>query len=80
MYKGNPPGTVIETEYGKVIKMICIGYICDGCKHLREKIDGWKPACDAFPAGIPNEHALYANRTDTPICNDGIGFESENDN
>lgn len=58
--------------------MICVGYICDGCKHLHEKIDGWKPACDAFPDGIPNEHALYADREKTPVCNNGIGYESEN--
>lgn len=25
---------------------------CGWCIHIRENIDGWKPACDAFPQGI----------------------------
>lgn len=55
--------------------MICIGYLCDDCKHQRENIDGWNCACDAFPDGIPEERLLHANVENSGECNNGIGYE-----
>lgn len=57
--------------------MICIGYACDSCKHKRPKVDGWKPACDAFPEGIPSKLIVYAKKEDLNECNNGIGYEPE---
>ena len=53
--------------------MICVGYPCDNCIHQREKIDGWKCACDAFPDGTPFE--IYKkNVEELKECNNGIGY------
>lgn len=49
---------------------------CDQCIHLRkEKIDGYKVACDAFPNGIPGEH-LKKDIEHLKECNNSIGFET----
>ena len=56
--------------------MICIGYTCDKCKHeYNQLFDGWKPACDAFPDGIPGDLYFEIEPTDKKECNNGIGFE-----
>ena len=51
--------------------MICVGSDCDKCKNKTGKIDNWKPACKAFPEGIPSSH--YGNQHGKK-CNNGIGY------
>lgn len=59
--------------------MICIDDHCSACKHIRDNIDGWKMACDAFPDGIPNEILLMKKEEWTKMreCNNGIGYEKD---
>lgn len=60
--------------------MICIDKVngsCGYCKHILPDIDGWIPACEAFPEGIPDEILFYADVTKLPECNNGIKFELE---
>lgn len=59
--------------------MICVNYPCDRCIHKREKIDGWKCACDAFPGGIPLEYVFDIDVTKLPECNNGIGYKPRED-
>ena len=54
--------------------MIYIGTNCDKCKHSRDNIDGWLPACDAFPEGIP---ANFYGNDEGEICNGKIGYEPD---
>ena len=57
--------------------MICIDD-CATCVHNRlTKIDGWKPACDAFPEGIPLGFPT-GNAKNLKECNNGIGYEPKN--
>lgn len=44
---------------------------CGWCIHIREKIDGWKSACDAFPEGIDFNVCDIPGRD----CNNGVHFE-----
>ena len=54
--------------------MICL-HPCDECIHIHEKlVDGWKPACDAFPEGIPDS-VYEINVTKLKECNNGIKYE-----
>jgi hypothetical protein len=56
--------------------MIMIDVRCDNCVHCHsDLVDGWKPACDAFPDGTPAEYRLYIDPAELPECADGIGFE-----
>lgn len=59
--------------------MICVDYPCDDCIHKREKIDDWKPACDAFPEGTPDEF-LFRKSKEIKECNNGIGYEPKENN
>ena len=54
--------------------MICVGSDCDKCKNQIGMVDRWKPACRAFPEGIPSDH--YGNQYGKP-CNNGIGYEPD---
>lgn len=49
--------------------MVCIA-LCDYCKHYTEMIDGWKPACEAYPDGIKKD--FYGSHKE---CANGIAFE-----
>ena len=55
---------------------------CDACKHIHDElIDGWIPACDAFPRGIPK--IGFMETKDQKIkepCNNGVSFELGNEN
>ena len=55
--------------------MICLDYSCDKCKNrLPGLVDGWEPACTAYPDGIPS--AYFCRVEPKPkICNNGIGYE-----
>ena len=59
--------------------MICVDYTCDKCKHRFEELaDGWKPACEAFPDGIPNKFFLSRNGIRLNcrnVINNGIKYE-----
>ena len=55
--------------------MISVGYLCDECSHKREKIDGWRCACDAFPKGILEYHYFHADETSAKDCSNGIGYQ-----
>ncbi len=54
--------------------MICI-VKCADCKYIRDNIDGWLPACDAFPEGVPDDFN-YGDIKEGVPCNhqNGIGF------
>ena len=57
--------------------MTRIDYPCDRCKYSHnELLDGWKPACDAFPDGIPVS-MLHVKVEELPECNNGIKFEEK---
>ena len=58
--------------------MICVND-CGKCKHSRPKIDGWRSCCDAFPDGKPLDFD-YSNLKERTECNNGIGFESDEQN
>lgn len=62
------------------MKMICVGYHCDKCKHQRENIDGWICACDAFPDGIPDSILFAKDISEIKECNNGISFEQKENN
>lgn len=48
---------------------------CDECRNqLPELIDGWKPACKAFPESIPDK-ILRLNPKKLPECANGYKFE-----
>jgi hypothetical protein len=49
---------------------------CDNCKHKRPWLDGWKMCCDAFPEGVPRDFP-YGLVKQMKECNNGIGFEEE---
>lgn len=51
--------------------------ICGWCKHYTEMIDGWLPACKAFPEGLPHPK-LFEPKEDVE-CNNGVGFEVNED-
>ena len=56
--------------------MICVGYDCDYCKNMfKDKIDGWKTHCKAFPDGIPSNYFFKLNPSELKECNNGIGYE-----
>ncbi len=60
--------------------MICIDD-CAYCKHNRDEMkDGWIPTCDAFPDGIPYEHITNNDVKNIKECNNGVGFEPEEEN
>lgn len=61
----------------ELIDMICVGYLCDKCRHQRENIDGWKCACDAFPDGIPTDYIMTIKEENAKECNNGIGYEPD---
>lgn len=44
---------------------------CGWCIHIRENIDGWLPACDAFPNGIDFFTCDIPGRD----CGNGVRFE-----
>lgn len=44
---------------------------CGFCVHIREKIDGWKSACDAYPQGIDFDACDVLCRD----CGNGVHFE-----
>lgn len=44
---------------------------CGWCIHIKENIDGRKPACDAFPQGIDFDVCDIPGRD----CSDGVRFE-----
>lgn len=48
---------------------------CGYCKHILPKKDGWIPACEAFPDGIPDKIVFSADVTVFPECNNGMKFE-----
>ncbi len=53
--------------------------VCDACDRVHKKlIDGWLPACDAFPNGWPLGWTKKENKLDDP-CNNGIGFQAGSD-
>ncbi len=57
--------------------MIKVDYSCDRCIHAhKELLNGWKPACDAFPDGIPVS-MLDVIPEKLPECNNGIRFEEK---
>lgn len=56
--------------------MICVSD-CGKCKHKRPLIDGWLSCCDAFPKGKPL-HFDHRKIGEGKKCNNGIGFEPEN--
>jgi hypothetical protein len=50
---------------------------CRRCKHIKnadQKIDEWK--CDAYPDGIPEMKICFITHDPCIDCNNGIGFES----
>lgn len=55
--------------------MICIGYNCDKCKHQLGMV-GYKPACKAFPQGIPLEIYNRLNGS-TEECANGYKYEPD---
>lgn len=55
--------------------MICIGYNCDKCKHQTE-MAGYRPACKAFPQGIPSE-VLNRPLNSTEECANGYRYEPD---
>ncbi|MDR1328604.1 MAG: glutamyl-tRNA amidotransferase [Oscillospiraceae bacterium] len=56
--------------------MIAVDARCDSCANCHsELLDGWKPACEAFPDGIPADFYLRIDPAELPECADGIGFE-----
>lgn len=58
--------------------MICVND-CGFCKHIKdEKLDGWRPCCDAFPNGIPLDFD-YSKVKEVQKCNNDIGYEPKND-
>lgn len=57
--------------------MVIIDARCDSCVHCHPNlVDGWKPACDAFPDGTPAKYRLHIDPAELPECANGIGFES----
>ena len=53
---------------------------CAFCKHNTGKlIDGWRPTCEAYPEGFP-ENMDNCNMHIKNKCNNGIGFEPKNEN
>jgi hypothetical protein len=58
--------------------MIAVDARCDNCAHCHSVLaDGWKPACDAFPHGIPAELYLHTDPAELPECANGIRFEPQ---
>ena len=58
--------------------MQCIDAPCDRCIHKRkEKINKYRPTCDAFPKGIPYDYYMEIDVTQIKECNNGIGFEEK---
>ena len=56
--------------------MICDEYPCDQCIHMRKDLlDGWNPACDAYPNGIPSHVILQTDVTKLKECRNGIKYE-----
>lgn len=47
--------------------------ICAWCKHYNGLIDGWLPACKAFPEGLPSPK-IFDPKEDVE-CNNGVRFE-----
>lgn len=48
---------------------------CDSCRHCRGMTKG-HIICDAFPDGVPHEHA-YKDLKHLSECNNGIGYEEK---
>jgi hypothetical protein len=56
--------------------LVLLAVRCDECVHCRrELVDGWKPACDAFPNGTPTSYLFLLDPAELPECADGIRFE-----
>ena len=49
---------------------------CDACARMRNGlIDGWLPACEAFPDGIPGDFMLSNDAR--VVCGNEVGFKEK---